>query len=232
MGPTPIVIHPNSEPRARTSRCGRLPREGGPEPKSSGWTRIRQELPSCQAPQAGEARWEKKDPTQFRRGGVLAAPPRSIADLPSTIAVRTSTGRAKTHDDVRANIRTMPVQGTAQNRDSDLDHLQQFEVETGTGHRPVGAVRPLGAGLPWAIKHRHGKTRSYLCRIALAEFRSASPMLGKGQLFARLRRRLPSLRCCIWRLHVPVPHTIVRRAGTAHSAGNVRGSAESQRRPV
>ena len=74
------------------------------------------------------------------------------------------------------------VQGQAQDRDADLDHVQQFEVETDTGHRyvvtcegppvgspsdwtvtsvdrgrPVGSVRLLGAGMPGATNYRYKK---------------------------------------------------------------------------
>lgn len=83
---------------------------------------------------------------------------------------------------MQANISTVMVQGRAQNRAADLDHLQQFEVETDTGHRyvvkcegppvgfpsdwtvtsadngrPVGHVRLLGAGTPGATNYRYKK---------------------------------------------------------------------------
>lgn len=84
---------------------------------------------------------------------------------------------------MQANIRTVTARGRVRDRDSDLDHLQQFEVETDTGHRytvtcqgppvgspsdwtvtsaddgrPVGDVRLLGAGMPGATNYRYKKT--------------------------------------------------------------------------
>ncbi|MGG7308320.1 hypothetical protein ACQXVK_14135 [Curtobacterium sp. AB451] len=77
-------------------------------------------------------------------------------------------------------IRAVTAQGEAHDRDSDLDHLQQFEVETDRGHRyvveceeptvgspsdrtvtrsdngqPVGHVHLLGAGMPGATNYRY-----------------------------------------------------------------------------
>ncbi|WP_420369470.1 hypothetical protein [Curtobacterium sp. L1-20] len=83
---------------------------------------------------------------------------------------------------VQANIRTVTVQGQVQDRDADLVHVRQFDVETDTGHRyvvtcdgpPVGSpsdwsvtsaddgraighVRLLGAGMPGATNYRYKK---------------------------------------------------------------------------
>ncbi|MBF4588725.1 hypothetical protein [Curtobacterium sp. VKM Ac-1395] len=83
---------------------------------------------------------------------------------------------------MQANIRLVTVRGEQQGRDADLDHVQQFEVETDAGHRylvvcqgpPVGSpsdwhvssaedgrlvgqVRLLGAGMPGATTYRFKK---------------------------------------------------------------------------
>jgi hypothetical protein len=88
---------------------------------------------------------------------------------------------------VQANIMSVTVQGRAQDRDADLDHLQQFEVETDTGHRYVvtcegppvgspsdwkvtsaddrhlvGSVRLLGAGMPGATNYRYKRAGALL----------------------------------------------------------------------
>ncbi|PZE64189.1 hypothetical protein DEJ27_16485 [Curtobacterium sp. MCPF17_018] len=44
---------------------------------------------------------------------------------------------------MQANIRLVTVQGEQQGRDADLDHVQQFEVETNAGHRSSSRVRAL-----------------------------------------------------------------------------------------
>lgn len=83
---------------------------------------------------------------------------------------------------MQANIRTVTAQGKAQDRDADLDHLQQFDVETDDGHRytvtcegpaigspsdwtvaraddgrSVGRVHLLGAGTRGATNYRYKK---------------------------------------------------------------------------
>jgi len=87
---------------------------------------------------------------------------------------------------VQANIKSVTVHGRTQDRDADLDHVQQFEVETDTGHRYVvtcegppagspsdrkvtladdghlvGSVRLLGAGMPGAT-YRYKKAGALL----------------------------------------------------------------------
>lgn len=88
---------------------------------------------------------------------------------------------------MQANIRSVTVQGRAQDRDADLDHVQQFEVETDTGNRYVvtcegppvgspsdwkvtsaddgllvGSVRLLGAGMPGATNYRYKRAGALL----------------------------------------------------------------------
>jgi len=83
---------------------------------------------------------------------------------------------------VQANIRSVTVQGEEQDRDADLDRVQQFEVLTDSGHRYlvvlqgppdgsrsdwdvtssedgrlVGHVHLLGAGMPGATTYRFKK---------------------------------------------------------------------------
>ncbi|QQD76288.1 hypothetical protein I8920_00445 [Curtobacterium sp. YC1] len=87
---------------------------------------------------------------------------------------------------MQANIRSVTVQGRAQDRDTGLDHVHRFEVETDTGHRYVvtcegppvgppsdwkvtsaddgrlvGSVRLLGAGLPGATNYRYKKAGAF-----------------------------------------------------------------------
>ena len=83
---------------------------------------------------------------------------------------------------MQANLRLVTIQGEQLGRDADLDHVQQFEVETDAGHRyvvvcqgpPVGSpsdwdvssakdgrlvghVRLLGPGMPGATTYRFKK---------------------------------------------------------------------------
>ncbi|PZF66465.1 hypothetical protein DEI81_02390 [Curtobacterium sp. MCBD17_013] len=80
----------------------------------------------------------------------------------------------------------MTVQGRVQDRDANLNHVKQFEVETDTGHRyivtcdgppvgspsdwsvtsadddrPVGHVRLLGAGMPGATDYQYKKAGAF-----------------------------------------------------------------------
>ncbi len=88
---------------------------------------------------------------------------------------------------MQANIESVTVHGRTQDRDSDLDHVQQFEVETDTGHRYVvtcegppfgspsdwkvtspgnghlvGSVRLLGASMPGAANYGYKKAGALL----------------------------------------------------------------------
>ncbi|PZF55269.1 hypothetical protein DEJ23_12300 [Curtobacterium sp. MCSS17_008] len=88
---------------------------------------------------------------------------------------------------MQANIKSVTVHGRTQDRDADLDHVQQFEVETDTGHRYdvtcenppvespsdwtvtsadeghlVGSVRLLGAGMRGATNYRYKKAGALL----------------------------------------------------------------------
>jgi hypothetical protein len=60
---------------------------------------------------------------------------------------------------MQANIRLVTVRGEQQGRDADLDHVQQFEVETDAGHRYLVVCQGplLGAGMPGATTYRFKK---------------------------------------------------------------------------
>jgi hypothetical protein len=54
---------------------------------------------------------------------------------------------------VQANIRSVTVQGDEQDRDADLDPVQQFEVVTDSGHRYVVVLQapPVGSRSDWDV---------------------------------------------------------------------------------
>lgn len=54
---------------------------------------------------------------------------------------------------MQANIRRVTVLGRPQDRDANLDHVQQFEVETDTAHRYIVTCKgpPVGAPSDWTV---------------------------------------------------------------------------------
>jgi hypothetical protein len=105
----------------------------------------------------------------------------------STSGLRPVSQHEKREDSgVQANIRSVTVQGDEQDRDADLDRVQQFDVETDSGHRYVvvrqgppvaspsdwevtssedghlvGHVHLLGAGIPGATTYRFKKAGAF-----------------------------------------------------------------------
>ena len=69
---------------------------------------------------------------------------------------------------MQANIATVTIDGQAQDRDADLDHQKQFEVETDSGNRYIVTCEGPPAGLPsdWEITRRDdGRVLGHVRRI-------------------------------------------------------------------
>ncbi|PYY39000.1 hypothetical protein DEJ32_10030 [Curtobacterium sp. MCPF17_046] len=69
---------------------------------------------------------------------------------------------------VQANIATVTIDGQPQDRDADLDHQKQFEVETDSGIRYIVTCEGPPEGLPsdWEVTRRDdGRVLGHVGRI-------------------------------------------------------------------